>query len=414
MVNTKKGITADIKTITKNIDNDEYNTTSLVEKVINNKEKDIDNENVKNDKIKKGWEDNSSLESSLESDSDNSENFEKLLKNAKKECVKKFGDDISKFKKADYEDIFTQNELLRNDFLNHEKFTKEIQSSLEDAKINKKIKAVKADSNEYKYLDKFVLEKEKKDTKIAGLNKYIDRLKVLLESSKSDTPTNDISSLGEKGNNVSQSFVSKQDKRDLGKINTKKEDTPWPNNENFPCELSENEDEEHFNLCISSLTIEKSFNAHGSAVLGLAYNGRVHLLATGGDDGMWKTWSATNYELVMASQAHKKWIGDICFNNEGNILCTCSGDSKIKLWDMIKEKCVYTFVNSAGPVWSLSFHYEEPLLVLLPTKRFDVTEKKFVRALKHEFPIKNVILENNKVLCSLSNGNICIWEQKEV
>ncbi|SCQ16555.1 WD repeat-containing protein, putative [Plasmodium ovale] len=638
MVNTKKGITADIKTITKKIDNDEYNTTSLVEKVIDNKEKDIDNENVKNDKIKKGWEDNSSLESSLESDSDNSENFEKLLKNAKvvnvssfnknesisgekgsktflidekhlpmalsfihhfmvehqfieslevfeKECVKKFGDDISKFKKADYEDIFTQNELLRNDFLNHEKFTKEIQISLEDAKkkiqktikerdyylmhhkrvlqeketLNREIQKQKKEIEKiqnsveeirikYESVLKektlVVLEKEKKDTKIAGLNKYIDRLKVLLESSKSDTPTNDISSLGEKGSNVSQSFVSKQDKRDLGKINTKKEDTPWPNNENFPCELSENEDEEHFNLCISSLTIEKSFNAHGSAVLGLAYNGRVHLLATGGDDGMWKTWSATNYELVMASQAHKKWIGDICFNNEGNILCTCSGDSKIKLWDMIKEKCVYTFVNSAGPVWSLSFHYEgdffasasmdqairifdmnslrqrqilrghvdsinsvnfHPCFRTLASasadktvsiwdmrsglcentfyghhfpcnysnfsaeanwvyscdsggvvkiwdirankclinidagpssankcpmdknnkylfiasddhslKIFDVTEKKFVRSLKHEFPIKNVILENNKVLCSLSNGNICIWEQKEV
>lgn len=90
MVNTKKGITADIKTITKKIDNDEYNTTSLVEKVIDNKEKDIDNENVKNDKIKKGWEDNSSLESSLESDSDNSENFEKLLKNAKVVNVSSF------------------------------------------------------------------------------------------------------------------------------------------------------------------------------------------------------------------------------------------------------------------------------------------------------------------------------------
>ncbi|GAB66959.1 hypothetical protein PCYB_103090 [Plasmodium cynomolgi strain B] len=127
------------------MENEEYNATSLVEKTVDNKEKSIDNdENVKTEKIKKIHEDNSSLESSLESDSDNSEKFEKLLKNAKvvnissfnknEEYIKKFGDDINRLRKAEYENIFTQNELLRNDFLNHEKLTKEVQNSLEDAK----------------------------------------------------------------------------------------------------------------------------------------------------------------------------------------------------------------------------------------------------------------------------------------
>lgn len=51
-----------------------------------------------------------------------------------KEYVKKFQDDINNLRKIEYENLFTQNELLRNDFLNHEKLTKEVQSSLEDAK----------------------------------------------------------------------------------------------------------------------------------------------------------------------------------------------------------------------------------------------------------------------------------------
>ncbi|SBT86655.1 WD repeat-containing protein, putative [Plasmodium malariae] len=636
MVDIKKeNISVDKKKIKNKIDNDEYNATSLVEKITDNEETNIDNtEDGKTDENNRKYEE----DSNLESDSDDSESFEKLLKNAKvvnissfnkdelisgeknsktfpidekyvsmalsfiynfmvehefveslevfeKEYVKKFGDDINKLRKTRHEDIFTQNELLRNDFLNHEKFTKEIQNSLEDA--NKKVQKTIKERDYYlmhhkrvlqeketlnkeiqkqkKEIEKFqnsveeirtkyesvlkekmlaVLEKEKRDTKIEGLNKYIERLKDLLESSKSDSSIANISSIHEKSsNNVPQNITSKRDKKDLGKIDTKREDTPWPNKESAPCEMNENEDKENFNLCIFSLNIEKSFNAHNNAVSGLAYNNKVHLLATGGDDGQWKTWSATNYELVMASQAHKKWIGDICFNKEGNILCTCSGDSKIKLWDMIKEKCVHTFKNSTGPIWSLSFHYEgdffasasmdqtirifdmnslrqrqilrghvdsvncvnfHPFFSTLVSasvdktvsiwdmrsglcentfyghhfpcsysnfstdakwiyscdsggvvkiwdirtnkclinldagpssankcpmdnnnkylfiasedhtiKIFDITERKFVRALKHEFPIKNVILENNKLYCSLSNGNICVWEQME-
>ncbi|EAA16838.1 hypothetical protein [Plasmodium yoelii yoelii] len=41
-------------------------------------------------------------------------------------------------------------------------------------------------------------------------------------------------------------------------------------------------------------------------------------------------------------------------------------------------------------------------------KIFDVIEKKFVRTLKHEFPIKNIIVENNKLIYSLSNGDIFV------
>ncbi|CAI7721028.1 WD repeat-containing protein, putative [Plasmodium vivax] len=609
------------------MENEEYNATTLVEKTVDNKEKSIDNdENVKTEKIKKIHEDNSSLESSLESDSDNSEKFEKLLKNAKvvnisrerssrsyqidekhfpmamsfvynfmlehqfieslevfeKEYIKKFGEDINKLRKAEYENIFTQNELLRNDFLNHEKLTKEVQSSLEDA--NKKIQKTIKERDYYlmhhkrvlqeketlnkeiqkqkKEIDKIqnsvneiktkyesvlkekmlvVLEKEKRDTKIEGLNKYIEKLKDLLGNDKLDNSITNLSSTNEKKINTLQSAVSKQDKNDLAKVTPKREDTPWPNNESSPCEPSENEDKESPNLCVSLLKIKKYFNAHDNAVLGLAYNDKVHLLATGGDDGKWKTWSVANYELVMASQAHKKWIGDICFNKDGNVLCTSGGDSKIKLWDMIKEKCVHTFKNSTGPVWSLSFHYEGNFFASAsmdqtirifdinslrqrqilrghvdsvnsvsfhPTYRtlvsasvdktvsiwdmrsglcentfyghhfpcnysnfnadanwvyscdsggvvkiwdiranrcfinidagpssankcpmdkhnkylfiasedhtikiFDVLEKKFVRALKHEFPIKNVILENDKLFCSLSNGDVCTWEQ---
>ncbi|KMZ99035.1 WD-repeat protein [Plasmodium vivax North Korean] len=325
--------------------------------------------------------------------------FIESLEVFEKEYIKKFGEDINKLRKAEYENIFTQNELLRNDFLNHEKLTKEVQSSLEDA--NKKIQKTIKERDYYlmhhkrvlqeketlnkeiqkqkKEIDKIqnsvneiktkyesvlkekmlvVLEKEKRDTKIEGLNKYIEKLKDLLGNDKLDNSITNLSSTNEKKINTLQSVVSKQDKNDLAKVTPKREDTPWPNNESSPCEPSENEDKESPNLCVSLLKIKKYFNAHDNAVLGLAYNDKVHLLATGGDDGKWKTWSVANYELVMASQAHKKWIGDICFNKDGNVLCTSGGDSKIKLWDMIKEKCVHTFKNSTGPVWSLSFHYE--------------------------------------------------------
>ncbi|GAW81448.1 WD-repeat potein [Plasmodium gonderi] len=635
MLNPKKERSSENKrTIVNKMEKEEYNATSLIENIVDNKEKKTNkNENVQTEQIKKSYED----DSSLESDSDNSEKFEKLLKNAKvvnissfnknesnsgegssrtspldekhfpmalsftynfmleygfieslevfeREYIKKFGEDMNKLRKTEYENIFTQNELLRNDFMNHEKLTKEVQQSLEVA--NKKIQKTIKERDYYlmhhkrvlqeketlnkeiqkqkKEIEKFqnsvdeiktkyesavkekmlvILEKEKRDTKIEGLNKYIEKLKDLLGNNTLDSSITTISSISSKRTNTWQNTASKQEKNNLAKINEKKEDSPWPSNESPPYEPNNNEDRENSNLCISSLSIEKSFNAHDSAVLGLAYNDKVHLLATGGDDGKWKTWSVTNYELVMASQAHKKWVGDICFNKDGNILCTCGGDAKIKMWDMIKEKCVHIFKNSTGPVWSLSFHYEGNFFASAsmdqtirifdinslrqrqilrghvdsvnsvnfhPTSRilvsasvdktvsiwdmrsglcentfyghhfpcnysnfnadaywvyscdsggvvkiwdirtnscfinidagpssankcpmdkqnkhlfiasddhtikiFNVLEKKFIRALKHEFPIKNVLLENNKLFCSLSSGGICTWEQGE-
>ncbi|SOS77039.1 conserved Plasmodium protein, unknown function [Plasmodium sp. gorilla clade G1] len=611
MVNVnEKNISEKKKPIIKKIENEEYITTSLVEDTTNSKE-DINNdknENEKSEQIKKNYENNPSLESSLGSDTDKSSKsfstsgkhlpmalsfiynfmveheFIETLEVFEKEYVKKFQDDINNLRKIEYENLFTQNELLRNDFLNHEKLTKEVQSSLEDA--NKKIQKIIKERDYYIMHHKRVLqeketlnkeihkqkheiekiqnsvdeikmkyesaikekmlvllEKEKKDAKIEGLNKYIERLKDILGSSKLDDSTLDISSINAKESESSHNIL-KNDKNNLGKDNIKREDTPWPNNENADCAFIEenNERDNIYNLSITSLNIEKSFNAHNNAVLGLAYNDEVHLLATGGDDGLWKTWSSMNYELVMASQGHKKWIGDICFNNKGNILCTCSGDSKIKMWDLVKEKCVHTFKNSTGPIWSLSFHHQgdffasasmdqtirifdinslrqrqilrghvdsvnsvnfHPYFRTLVSasvdktisiwdmrsglcentfyghhfpcnysnfnkdanwiiscdsggvvkiwdirtnkcfinidagpacankcpmdknnkylfiasedhtiKIFNIVEKKFIRVLKHEFPIKNVILANNKIICSLSSGNICIWGEK--
>lgn len=292
MINIKKeNIEGDKKSNIDKLDNDEYNATFLVEN--DNKENDVDHLNKQFEQNVNKCHDNSNTESNLESDSDNSEYFEKLLKNAKvinissfnkneiiadkrekgpisiptddkhflmalsfihnfmiehefieslevfeKEYFKKYGDDINILRKGKREDILTQNELLRNDFWNHQEFTKDIQNSLEEA--NKKIQKTIKERDYYlmhhkrviqeketlnkeiqkqkKEIEKIqnsigeirakyestlkekmlvTLEKEKRDTKIEGLNKYIERLKDLLGNSGSPSLVN-ISSNDEK------------------------------------------------------------------------------------------------------------------------------------------------------------------------------------------------------------------------
>lgn len=513
-----------------------------------------------------------------------------------KEYMKKYGEDLDNLRKSEPTDnIFIQNELLRDDFQKTEKITEEVKNSLESAnkrimklrkerdfyimhhkrvlqeketlnkeiskqkKENAKIEALLSEMrNKYENAVKermlVVLEKEKRDSKIDGLNKYIERLKELLgyDEPYSSTEAKNLKT-GESGSSVHLGIISKDKK----KIEMKP-DTPWPYNDNEEFDTNDmfdrtkredaetllDEEFEESSLCISTLSIKYSIKAHNYAIPGLAYNNKVHLLGTGGDDGIWKTWSNNEYELVMSSQAHKNWIGDIHFNKNGNILCTCGGDNKIKLWDLIKEKCVHTFTNNTGPVWSLTFHHEgnffasssmdqtvrifdmnslkqrqilrghvdsvncvhfhpfsntlvtasadrtlsiwdmrsglcentfyghhfpcnfvdfnkqatlifscdsggvvklwdirsNKTLLNLDTgpasankcpldksdqclfvasedhtiKIFNVNEKRFVRSLKHEAPVKNVIIENDKVISSLGNGEIKIWSSENI
>ena len=59
----------------------------------------------------------------------------------------------------------------------------------------------------------------------------------------------------------------------------------------------------------------------------------------------------------MHGEGHKDWISCISFHPNGILLATCGGDASIKLWNILEEKCVYTIIDHAEPVWKCKFHF---------------------------------------------------------
>ncbi len=65
----------------------------------------------------------------------------------------------------------------------------------------------------------------------------------------------------------------------------------------------------------------------------------------------------------MSGEGHKDWISDISFHPQGTHLATCSGDSLIKIWNLVKAECLFTFKDHSQPVWSVDFHWSGDFLI---------------------------------------------------
>ena len=59
----------------------------------------------------------------------------------------------------------------------------------------------------------------------------------------------------------------------------------------------------------------------------------------------------------MHGEGHKDWISCLSFHPNGILLATCGGDAAIKIWNILEEKCVYTIIDHAEPVWKCKFHF---------------------------------------------------------
>ncbi len=103
--------------------------------------------------------------------------------------------------------------------------------------------------------------------------------------------------------------------------------------------------------------VTKSVKAHESKPAScLSVHIKKHVVATGGDDGIFKIYNMMNFEELASASAHSDYISGIDLHPKGVYLATCSGDRSVRLWDLLNIKRKTTFYDHNGVVWSCKFH----------------------------------------------------------
>ena len=159
--------------------------------------------------------------------------------------------------------------------------------------------------------------------------------------------------------------------------------------------------------------------AHSLAVSGFALHPRKNILASVGDDKIWKLWSIPDGDLVMSGEGHQDWISDCDFSPSGLHIATSSGDCTVKVWDFDKEMCVATFADHTHSVWGCSFHSCGDFLASCSmdgtSKIWDINSQRCRNTLRGHADSVNSIMflpfSNILVTCS-ADKTISLWDAR--
>lgn len=112
-------------------------------------------------------------------------------------------------------------------------------------------------------------------------------------------------------------------------------------------------------------SVARTIKAHDKPGACISVHVKKRVVATGGDDSMFRIFNMTNYEELASGVGHsvyyfyiiiQEYISGIDIHPKGLFLATCSGDNTVKLWDLYNLKCKATFLDHNGIVWSTKFH----------------------------------------------------------
>lgn len=81
-------------------------------------------------------------------------------------------------------------------------------------------------------------------------------------------------------------------------------------------------------------------------------------MVTGSDDKQVKIFNIVDKKVVSVLSGHENWIKSTRFSHSGTQLLSGGDDRKVKLWDVVKETCVYNFIHP-GFVNCVRFHPDD-------------------------------------------------------
>ena len=108
---------------------------------------------------------------------------------------------------------------------------------------------------------------------------------------------------------------------------------------------------------LEQLTHRVVHRAHETPVSCVAVHPKRKVYATAGDDGVWHLWNAESQELLISGRGHTQWISSCAFHPRGAHLGTTSGDGTARVWDFLSSKCALVLKGHLDIVWGCDFHF---------------------------------------------------------
>lgn len=154
----------------------------------------------------------------------------------------------------------------------------------------------------------------------------------------------------------------------------------------------------------------------------IKYNNEKNVLATCSSDKDIKLWNVTDGKLIKSLIGHKKAINDMSFSSDGKYLASGGKDKTCKIWDIESGKVIHSF-KSKNIITSLDFSPDgEKVLFGTNDDYFEIWDiKKGIRIYKSEeiydykdMPLLEIRYSPDRKYIFARNGNfIRIWETKK-
>jgi len=169
---------------------------------------------------------------------------------------------------------------------------------------------------------------------------------------------------------------------------------------------------------LSRWGLSKTTTAHQSAVSSIAKHPTRPIVATAGDDALWKMWSLEGGDLIMSGDGHKGWLSGIDFSPHGRELATCAEDGTVKIWSFAESKCVQTLVEHTQAVWGVAYMSDCPEFAVScsmdhTAKLWDLTVGRCRQTFRgHVDSVNSVVFQpfSNHVATASGDKTVSLWD----
>jgi len=164
--------------------------------------------------------------------------------------------------------------------------------------------------------------------------------------------------------------------------------------------------------------LSKTVSAHSSSVSSLAVHPSRPIVATAGDDSLWKMWSLDQGELIMSGDGHKGWLSSIDFSPHGRELATGAEDGTVKIWNFSQSRCAQTLVEHTQAVWGVGYMTDCPEFVVScsmdhTAKLWDLTVGRCRQTFRgHVDSVNSVCFQpfSNHIATASGDKTVSLWD----
>lgn len=88
-----------------------------------------------------------------------------------------------------------------------------------------------------------------------------------------------------------------------------------------------------------------SFMAHSSYITKISFSADAKILCTCSADKSIRLWNSSNGHMLCEFQGHQKWVWDANFSSDSRLIASASSDSTVCLWDVQRRLLIKSFIG---------------------------------------------------------------------